>query len=387
MAVGALNDRRLLTRTSIALLLANVRYWSSVAPVVRTELRRWRACAAEIEDADLRALAMSKLRQEGFHADAAAMVATLAPRAHRRSVVEAIVALELLFDYLDGLTERPSSVPLRDGERFFRPLIDAVVPALSDSRERGEASGYPESLSRAVARAIARLPAAAAIGSSASRTASRTAQAQTRIHAIPQIGSEQLEEWAASEAQIGRLEWRELVAGAGSSVLVLHALIAAAADPSTTAETAAQIEAAYLPTCIMLTLLDGLVDYERDLDSGDSRGPGYIGLYEDRNELPELLCQSARRAVLLARALDDGPHHVMLLAGIVAYYSTAPGAENEIARPAMAQLRCELAPLISPTLAVMRIWRGVRRRMDAASSFSLFGQHQVSLVVGREESR
>ena len=43
------------------------------------------------------------------------MLATFAPRAARAQVVEAIVASQLLFDLLDGLTERPSADPM--GER------------------------------------------------------------------------------------------------------------------------------------------------------------------------------------------------------------------------------------------------------------------------------
>lgn len=387
MAIDLLRDRGLLTRTSFALLLANIRYWTSVAPIVRAELKRWQACAAEIEDSELRALAFSKLHNEGFHADAAAMLATLAPRTHRRSVVEAIVALKLLFDYLDGLTERPSPDPLHDGERLFMTLIDAVVPTISGSGQSDENSGYPEMLSHTVALAIARLPAASAIASTASRTASRTAQAQTRIHAVPQIGTAQLEAWVKSEPQTTELGWRELAAGAGSSVLVLHALIAAAANPHTTVEHAAQIEAAYLSTCVLLTLLDGLVDYEQDLSSGSSQCPGYISLYEDREQLPELLCQWSRRALLQARALANGPHHVMVLTGVVAYYSTAPGAVTEIARPAVARLKCELTPLISPTLALMRTWRRVKFRTEGASSSSYSPNVNVSLAEGGEESQ
>jgi tetraprenyl-beta-curcumene synthase len=389
MALSPLSDSRLLARTGLALLLANARYWTSVAPIVRTELRRWQSCAAAIEDAELRALALSKLHHESFHADAAAMFATLAPRGHRRGVVQAIVALELLFDYLDGLNERPSSDPLHDGERLFATLIDAVAPVLSDQRtppahrEDGE---YPEMLSRAVAVAVARLPSASVVTGIAARIASRTAQAQTRIHAVPQIGGAQLEAWARSQSQPIELGWRELVASAGSSVLVLHALIAAAANPQTTLEQATEIESAYSSTCVLLTLLDGLVDYEQDLDDGSSQGPGYIGLYEDR-ELPELLCRSARRAVLQTQALPDGPHHVMLLTGIVAYYGTAPGARSETAKPALARLRCELAPLISPTLAFMRMWRILRRRAEQHSSSSLSTKANTSLLEGREDSQ
>ncbi|HEX3519660.1 MAG TPA: DUF2600 family protein [Solirubrobacteraceae bacterium] len=371
MAVALFRDRGLLTRSSFALLLANGRYWTGVAPIVRTELKRWQMCAAEIEDSELRAVALSKLHDEGFHADAAAMFATRAPRAHRRSVVEAIVALELLFDYLDGLTERPSSDPVGDSERHFATLIDAVGVASTPGTNapRAEDSGYPQLLSRAVALAISRLPAASAIAAIAGRTAHRAAEAQSRIHALHQTGAEQLEAWVKSEPPASDLGWRELVASAGSSVLVLHALIAAAANPNTTCEQATAIESAYLSTCVLLTLLDGLVDYEQDASSGGSQGTGYISLYEDPDQLPELLGRSARRAVLQARALPSGPHHVMLLTGVVAYYSTAPGARTDIAKPAVARLQRELAPLILPTVAVMRTWRYIKRR-PASPGFS-----------------
>jgi hypothetical protein len=124
---GALGDRGLVARASLALLVANVRYWTSVAPIVRSQLRRWEQRASEIGDPELRALALEKLRGEGFHAEAAAMLATLAPRRYRSDVVEAIVALELLFDYLDGLTERPSGDPLGEGAVLFGAYTDALA--------------------------------------------------------------------------------------------------------------------------------------------------------------------------------------------------------------------------------------------------------------------
>jgi tetraprenyl-beta-curcumene synthase len=377
MRSAALGDRRLAARAGAELILANARYWTTVAPTVRAELARWERRARAIEDPQLRTLALGKLHGEGFHAEAAAMLATLAPRAYRRTVVEAIVALELLFDYLDGLTERSSADPLNDGSRLFEALIDAVaVPAAhtGESLQRPAANdgGYLEALSRGVSTALVRLPAATAITEVAHRTAARSAQAQTRMHAAAQIGTAQLEQWAAGEAQHAALGWRELVAGAASSVLVLHALIAAAADASTTREHATRIADAYLSTCVLLTLLDGLVDHDQDTrghaenghGSRSDEGPhgqGYLSLYEHPERLADTLGEIARLAVGQARELPGGAQHVMLLTGVVAYYSSAPGSANQLAQPAIAPLRRELEPLISPTLAVMRAWRRARR--------------------------
>jgi tetraprenyl-beta-curcumene synthase len=375
--VGALGDRGLVARAGLALLLANVRYWTSVAPVVRGELRRWQSRARAIDDRELRGLALEKLHGEGFHAEAAAMLATLAPRRYRRDAVEAIVALELLFDYLDGLTERPSADPLGEGERLFGAYTDALAvgsesngetlgsdddePARHDDELRWADGGYLEELSAAVRATLERLPASGAIAEVARASAARSAQAQIRMHAAAALGTEQVETWARSEADETGLEWRELLAGAASSVLAVHALMAVGADPGTTREQAAEIEAAYLSTCTVLTLLDGLVDQEQDRLSDDERQLGYISFYEDPRELSQTLTGAAQRAVTQTRVLRNGPYHAMTLVGVVAYYTSAPGAGDELAAPLVKRMQKELKPLIYPTLALMRAWRLVKR--------------------------
>ncbi len=78
-------DRRLSARAGVALVLANARYWTTVAPEVRAQLARWRTRALEIEDPQLRTLALHTLQEEGFAAEVAATLATLTPRRHRTS--------------------------------------------------------------------------------------------------------------------------------------------------------------------------------------------------------------------------------------------------------------------------------------------------------------
>jgi tetraprenyl-beta-curcumene synthase len=362
--LAALGDRKLLARSVLALGVANVRYWPSVWPLVRAQLRRWELRARAIEDPELRELAIGKLHSEAFNAEVAATLATLAPTAQRERAVEAIVALELLFDYLDGLTERPSADALRDGERLFRAFTDSLDPAAEvawnyhGEHAGGGDGGYIEELSSAVRDAVALLPGAGAIAEAAQRAAARCAQAQIRIHAEPLLGRAQLQEWAEREAQGTGLQWRELAAGGASSVLAVHALIAAATDPRVTREEAVELEATYLSICVLITVLDSLVDHDEDSRAGE---PGFIRLYEDRDALAETLASIGARAVRQAGAVRDGPHHVMTLAGVVAYYTSAPGACGELARPVAARLQGELAPLIYPTLAVMRAWRLAKR--------------------------
>jgi len=339
-----------------ALLAANARYWTTVAALVRGELAHWRNRASAIADPELRRLALGKLEDERFNAQAGAMLATRAPRAHRADVVRAIVALQVLFDLLDGLTERPAPDPLADGERAFTVLFDALTPHLDRNGE--DEVGYLRELSDAVRAAVARLPAYEAVLDVAAASGWRAAQAQVRMHALAQLGVGQLQAWAEQEAHGTGLQWRELLAGAASSVLVVHALIAAAADTHTTPAQAVRIAEAYLSICVLLTLLDSLVDQEHDEHAGQ---PGFVSLYENHEMLGRVLTDTARRARAQALALPAGVQHVMMLSGVVAYYSSMPDARAERARPLIAQLHRELGPSIAPALAFMKAWRLAKR--------------------------
>lgn len=361
--MSVLDDRGLVARAGGALLLANIRFWPSVAPQVRLQLRCWKARADRIRNPALQALALQKLSEEGFNAEVAATLATLAPRQHRARVVEAIVAYEVMYDYLDGLTEQPSPEPLRTGDELYRAFTDAIAlqdtPATDYTCDDG---GYLAELVQVVHGALARLPAKDAISGTAQQAAVRCAEAQVRAHAVPTLGAGQLEAWAIDHAAGVSLDWREFLAGAASSVLVVHALIAAAADERTTSNEAEQIGAAYTSICALSTMLDGLVDHDRDTQAGSS---SYLRYYNSHEKLSTGLVCAARRATQRSMSLRHRSHHVMTMVGVAAYYLSAPGANSAFASPTTQRLRSELQPLIGPTLAVMRAWR-LAKQVQAA---------------------
>jgi len=304
-----------------------------------------------------RELALEKLRDEHFNAEVAATLATLAPRLCRSDAVAAIVALEVLYDYLDGLSEEPPEDPLRDGANIFKVLLAAVS---EDERIEPDPQdgGYTAELAGAIRSALWRLPNWSALAEVAERTVRVCAEAQVRIHAMPQLGVAQAREWASARTPGTGLGWRELLAGAASSVLAVHALIAAAADPRTTRAEAEGIAAAYLSMGAAITVLDSLVDHEADLAAGKA---GFVTLYEDPASLAGTLAQVVRQGAQQAAALPNGAHHVMTLTGAVAYWTTDPGANGALAAPVARRVRRELWPLIVPTLAVLRAWRAAKR--------------------------
>jgi tetraprenyl-beta-curcumene synthase len=366
-------DRRVLARAGLALVLANARYWTSVAPEVRAQLACWKTRAIKIEDPELRTLALHTLGEEGFAAEVAATLATLTPRRHRAQAIRAIVALEVMYDYLDGLTEQATPDPLANGRQLFKALTDALDPgaALDEDYYRhhpsGGDGGYLQELAATVKETLACLPNAGALTPTMLSAAARCAEAEVLTHAGTLSNSSLAEQWARETTNDSGLDWREYLAGAASSVLAVHALIALAGDERTTAEHAAPIDEVYLALGVLSTMLDSVVDYEQDAANGTL---AYINHYDDRSLLGARMVDVARGAATRARDAPAGAHHLMTMAGIAAYYTSAPSATSELAWPVTSRIQSELRPLITPTLAVMRAWR-LAKRVRARSGTTL----------------
>ncbi len=358
-----LDDDRLARRAVLALVRANLRYWLTVAPTARRALRHWEHRAKQIRDPALRALALQKLREEGFNAEVAATLATLAPLNRRAALTKGIVALEVLYDYVDGLSETASQDPLRDGRQLHLAFTDALAPNIVQVADYyrfhpgRDDDGYLQGLAGTVRQVLAPLPSLAAVTTSMQRAAARCIEAQVRAHAVARIGVAQLEEWARRESAHSELGWREFLAGAASSVLAVHALMALACEERVTEAQADAVDELYHSIGVLSTMLDSVIDYQQD---ASTRAWGYLELYEDLGTLGESLAMVVRRATGRAWRTTDGAHHLMTAAGVIAYYGSAPAAGDRAARAVFARLQRELYSLGSPTLTVMRAWRLAR---------------------------
>lgn len=361
----ASKDPRLALQTSIALVLANARYWTTVAPLTHRQLQHWKDRADQIPDPALKKIAQTAHRQESFNAQATATLATLAPTQHRAAVIQAIIALQVLYDYLDGLLEQPLTDPLTSGRQLYRALVDAVTlntqPSTNYYRQTpwSNDGSYLSELVQAIQHALTPLPSRTAIVEVSQRAAERCSEAQVRAHATTLLGDAQLERWAQQEASDPAIDWREYMVAAVSSGLALHALITAAADLHVSYEQAAALDETYLPICAITTLLDGLVDYEQDLQ--DTGLPGYIRYYKTQSELLHALHHLIAQAKIRITHISHPAHHLMTLTGIVAYYSSSPTAAHPHSRTIIQQATQDFGPLISPTLTLMRLWRTAKR--------------------------
>jgi Protein of unknown function (DUF2600) len=311
------------SRETRAAAIALGAYLTTVLPAARRELKRWGPLPAE------------KVR----NTEAVAVFATLAPRAQRTTAVRAIVALQVAIDLRDTLEE------------------SAELPVGGDLLDRLEAEWRLEAAALASGEALLPL---------IERAVERCAEGQRRTHAAALGEVEELRHWAESLESPTEYRWFEVAAGASSSVAA-HALIAAAADPRTTAETAASIDAAYYPPIGALTvLLDDLVDRDEDLANGEHN---YLRYYAGSEEAAGRLAVIAGRAERLLGRLPNSRRHQAILAGVAGFYLSSAEAETPYASPIRTRLLAALGPGARLLTAFMRIRRlGERKRPEQAGS-------------------
>jgi tetraprenyl-beta-curcumene synthase len=354
----------------VAMATANARFWPTVLPGVRRALRRWEEAAADIADPRLRQIASSKLAEERFNTEVAATLATLVPRRYRGAATEAIVALQVMYDYLDGVSEEPAEDPLANSRQLFGAFTDSLTPGPIGPADYylhaqdDDDGGYLEALVAGCRRAFLTLPAAATVAPVAREAARRCGESQGRTHAIAALGVEQLSEWAGEQAQGTGLAWWEYVAGGTASILCCHALIAAAGDPRTTVIEAEGLDHAYLYISAISTLLDSVVDYVVDRKEG---GHSFIGYYPNAGEAAEGVEKVIARAAAEGRRVRHGAHHQMTAAGVAAYYLSAPTARTPPGPAIRDRAVAELGPVLPAALAVFRVWRGAKARASGGA--------------------
>jgi tetraprenyl-beta-curcumene synthase len=355
----AASRRPLRPAPSPALVRSLGLYWGSIFPLARAEVRRWRRRAERIPDPVLRAHARETLAGEHRNAESAAVFALLAARANREAVVRLLVGYQLMYDYLDTLSEQPAGDPLANGRQLHRALSAAVSPGAAGAdyyahHGRGADGGYLAELVAACAGGLAGLPSGRLVEAGLLRSVALAAESQSRNHAAMLSGeAPALARWAARATPRGSdLRWWETAAAAGSS-LATHALLAAAGDPALTGSQADRIERAYWPWVNALnTLLESLAD---QLDDAASGNHSYVSHYGSGVVMALRLATISAHAARATRGLPRHDEHALVLAGMVAFYLAAPGARTPQARPAADAVRRELGPLVGALVLMLRV--------------------------------
>ena len=330
---------------------------------VSRELARWRERAERIADPTLRADALYSLRNKRTHADGAALFGIL-PRHRDGDLVRLLVAYETILDYLDEVSERHPTEA--NGRELHQALLDAVEPErpLGDyyrHHSAGDDDGYLRALVEACRFHGARLPGYGPVAGVLRREV-RRAQVLALNHVAPPARRDALlRAWAAAEFPGEReLEWFELSAAASAS-LVVHAMLALAAEPAPSAAAVEATYAAYWPwTSLATAMLDSYVDWDEDLVRGEH---SYISHYGDRRRALTRVGEAVGRATGAARAAPRGPRHAVIVGSMVAMYLSKDSARAAPARPASARLAAAggtLPRLLTPVLLGWRSYYGQR---------------------------
>jgi tetraprenyl-beta-curcumene synthase len=316
------------------------RYWFGVYPAARSVQRRLLARAEAIPDPLLRADALASHHDKGSNSEGLAALAVLAPKYRRAEIARSLVAYQLMLDYLDGVSERPSEDPLANGFALHRAFEVALDPnaAEADFYLHAPASndgGYLLDLIETCRAPLRELPSYQAARGPLLRQARLCCESQALNHALRFAAVQgQLNEWAGRTAAESELEpgfeWWELIAAAAAS--------------------------AYFPWASGLNaLLDSLVDLDEDPEDAS-----HVRRYDSFEHAAERLTAIASGARERVSALPDGDLHEAILAAMGSLYLVHEGAWRPGREPISLAVYGALGPLARPSLAVHLLRRGGR---------------------------
>ncbi len=342
------------------------RYWLQVFPAARSTQRRLLRLAEAIPDPKLREDALVSHRQKRSNSEGLAALAVLAPAGRRAAVARSLVAYQLLLDYLDGVSERPTEDPLANGMLLHRAFEVALDPDAEHEdyyalAVAGEDGGYLVALIETCREPLRELPSYPATRPALLRQAGLCRDSQALNHAIPFTPvDERIADWTAAAAAecgvSGELEWWELLAAAAASSLGVGALLALAASPGVGEAEAERVECAYFPWASGLNaLLDSLVDLDEDPEHAS-----HLRRYTSEEVAAERLAAIAATARERVAALSDGGVHEMILAAMATLYLVRPEAWQPECERVSQGVLAALGPFARPALLVHLLRRGGR---------------------------
>lgn len=323
-------------------------------------MRRLRIEAGQIPDPTLRRLALEAQAVKWSSLEGAAAFAAFVPRTLRAAVVRLLVGYQATYDYADVLMEQPCPAPAANGRQLHSSLTAIMEPGKPHPdyyRYHGcdRDGGYLDRLVDGCRAIVATLPTYRSMARTIIESAERGVEYQCRISLSTERDHAMLSEMAARAVPGGALRWWETWAAYGSSLLTL-ALLAAAADPATSAQRADAIEALYWPWAGALhALLDCLIDYADDKAGGR---PNLLDLYASPRETAQrmgvLATESARFSAVA------GTEHRLIVAGMASVYLSDAQAWIPGSRLASESILDALGELAAPSMLVLRARRLAR---------------------------
>lgn len=354
-------------RVGVALARAGARELLWGLRLVSREVEGWRTRAAEIPDAKLRADAVGALRSKRGNINGAALFWSL-PNRRSRDLLKALVAYEVLADFLDCVSERSAGLGAANGRQLHLALVEALdsQTAVSDYYRHlpnGGDAGYLRALVESCRANSTALSGYEQVRPLLSRAARLSSVLPINHEPDPIRRELALREWdrertaedrELSGARADRRAWYERTAGASAWLTVL-AMLALAAEREQEPQDAAQTYSAYLDSIAPAgAMLDSYGDIVEDAASGDH---SYIAHYLSIEVAIERVGELVRDAGRAAGELPSGARHSVITACLIAFYLSKDAVRTAEAREGTRTLRRAGGPLVRLLLPVLRAWR------------------------------
>ncbi len=328
---------------------------------VSQEVAHWRRLAKQVPCPKLRHDALDALRRKRGQSDGAAVFSTL-PRSQNRSYLRLLVAYQVIWDYLDSVSERGASAGVQNGRQLHLALIDALDPdgPIRDYYRYSpwtEDGGYLRALVEACRDCCTRLPSYEHVRDLVLRDARRAEVLAYNHDPNAAKRDAALERWAAREFPGGHeAEWYELT-GAASAGLAAFALLALACEQHCDSAQIARTHAAYFPwASAVACMLDSYADQAEDQANGDH---SYIAHYPSPELAVEQTARLVSRCLTELRALPKGEWHVLIASSMVALYLSKESCRAENARHHTSRIAREGGSLTKTLLPILRLWRAI----------------------------
>ena len=326
-----------------------------------SELSHWLQRAEAIPDAVTRADALDSLVRKRDNVEGASLFSIL-PKHRDGRLLMLLVAYQVMWDFLDCVSEHGASAGHANGRQLHRALTEALDPEapISDYYRYHpwkDDGGYLLSLVETCRRICVKLPSYRQVRRVMLDGVERCAIQYLNHETEPRRRAAALKKWAEQESTGEHsLDWFESTAAAGA--FMPHVLLALATEPSCEQHDLAAVQSVYFPwVSLAIAMLDSYVDLTHDAASKDH---SYFAYYASETVALERLAEIIRRVITRAACLPNGRRHVVLTEGIVAMYLSTPSVRT----PAMHGKRRTLAhasgPLTKLLLVIACAWRSTR---------------------------
>ncbi len=305
------------------------RFLSRVFPKVDMELARWVREIRCFGSDELAYQAMASIRLKKFHCQGGSIF-SLYPGCNTDRMIELIVALQTISDYLDNLCDRCGFQEERAFRQLHLAFIEALEPegALSDYylyypfRDDG---GYLSKLVGTCRECVNELPLYRNVRERIMKLGELYSELQIYKHLSPNIREHKVISWTLPNLKEYRdiTSW-EFAAASGSTLAIFMMFALSSSSSRLDKDIDAAFEAYFPWICGLHILLDYFIDLKEDREWGDLN---FVSFYSDMSEAEDRLKLFIEKSIDRAGKLPNNYFHRVVVQGLLALYLSDPKIE------------------------------------------------------------